>query len=55
MNNFNPLESPELTNIMNYVGYLEANGLTLDENGKEVPKDKGLTLTLNISYDDDDE
>ena len=52
MNNSNLFETND---FMNYIAYLEANGLTLDENGNEVPKDKGLTLSLNISEEDDDD
>lgn len=47
---FDIMQSEELQNIMNYVGYLEANDLTLDENGKEVPKEKEKTLTLDYNY-----
>lgn len=53
---FDPIQNDELQNIMNYVGYLEANGLTLDENGREVPKEKDKTLSLNpYDWDKDDE
>ena len=53
---FDSIQNDELQNIMNYVGYLEANGLTLDENGREVPKEKDKTLSLNpYDWDKDDE
>jgi hypothetical protein len=53
---FEQMQSDELNNVMNYVGYLEANDLTLDENGNEVKKDKNKTLTYNpYNWDKKDE
>ena len=46
---FEQIQSDELSSIMNYLEYLEANGLTLDENGNEVPKDEDDKLTLDNS------
>ena len=53
---FDFLLSEELQDVMNYAAYLEANGLELDENGREVKKDRNKSLTLYPNYlDDDDE
>ena len=41
MNDINNLD------ILSYIEYLEANGLTLDENGNEIKKDE---KTLSLSY-----
>ena len=42
--------------FLDYIEYLHANGLELDENGNEVSKDaKQLLLTQNSKDDDDDE
>ena len=43
---FDYMQSEELRDIMNYLEYLEANDLELDENGREVPKNKDKSLTL---------
>ena len=41
--------------FMDYLEYLEANNLMLDEYGNEVEKNKEKTLSLELEFNSDDE
>ena len=47
MNNFG---NPNNDEFMNYIGYLEANDLELDEHGNVVPKENEKEKNLSLGY-----